>query len=223
MNWFRNISLLLLIATTSLSIVSFIALTSAISDPAIDNFDIYISSTLFQHKTAALTLLFSIITCLFSPVSLSLAALVLMLIFITRGEFFAAHLIVLSMTLGNLSFLSVKFFLHRLRPDLIPNQISGFSYPSGHATISALFFTFILGIFLKRIQSSLHRFTFTTLCLLAIILTGLSRIYLGNHWFTDVIGGYILGIAALFFAAVNNRIAMRVQRQECQVSGGESP
>lgn len=214
MNWFRYASLLFLISATFLTIVCFITLTSAISSPALNDLDLYITSSLFQHKTPSLTLFFTITTWLFSPVSLSLVTFVLMLQFISRREFFAAHIIVLSMTLGNLSFLSVKFFSQRLRPDLIANQISGFSYPSGHATISALFFVFILGIFANRIKSFRRRFVFVTACMLAIMLTGLSRIYLGNHWFSDVIGGYFLGVTTLFFAVVNNRIAMWVQKDE---------
>jgi undecaprenyl-diphosphatase len=223
MNWFRHASLPLLITTTSVTIASFIALSSYISSPVVNDFDLYISNLLFQHKNGAFTLFFTIVTVLFSPVSLSLVTFVMMLHYITRREFFEAHLFVLSMTLGNLSFLSVKLFSHRLRPEIITNQISGFSYPSGHATISTLFFILILGTYSNRIQSFRRRYVFITSCILVIILTGLSRIYLGNHWFTDVVGGYLLGITTLFFVTVNNRIAMWVEKEDwCRVSRDES-
>jgi undecaprenyl-diphosphatase len=222
MNWFRHASLLFIIPTTSLTIACFIALTSNISSPAIHNFDLCISSFVFQHKNGAFTLFFTTITALFSPVSLSFVTFVMILFFITQRGFFAAHLFVFSMTLGNLSFLSVKFFSHRLRPEMITNQISGFSYPSGHATISALFFTLILGTYSNRIQSFHHRFVFRTSCMLAIILTGFSRIYLGHHWFTDVVGGYLLGVTTLFFVTVNNRISMWVEKKENKCQGASN-
>lgn len=86
-----------------------------------------------------------------------------------------------------------KLIFRRNRPLIIALITeSGYSYPSGHAMISILFFGTISYVisnsnikYNKIIRWSLAIF---------IILIGISRIYLGVHYASDIIGGYLLGM-----------------------------
>jgi membrane-associated phospholipid phosphatase len=84
----------------------------------------------------------------------------------------------------------LKFAFARVRPDLVPHldQASSFAFPSGHATSAAvvyLLFAFIVPT--KR------RGLWLSIGIVLTILTGISRIMLGVHWPSDVVGGWLLG------------------------------
>ena len=91
----------------------------------------------------------------------------------------------------------LKDWFHRTRPApvdvvLIPSQ--AFSFPSGHAMVSAAFYLFV-GYLAWRILAGRWRFVSAALLVLLAFLIGLSRLYLGVHYLTDVIAGYVAGIA----------------------------
>lgn len=77
------------------------------------------------------------------------------------------------------------------------------SYPSGH-TGRAFFVTTLLGIIAVRAKKLSHTQKVTLLIVLACydIIMGISRIYLGEHWTSDVIGGSLLGLACGLFASI---------------------
>jgi undecaprenyl-diphosphatase len=97
------------------------------------------------------------------------------------------------LALGNL----LKLFYARPRPDLVPPMVDVFSmsFPSGHATMSAVTYL-ALGALLAETQTSRRRkLYFLSLALLITIGVGLSRIYLGVHFPSDVLAGWCIGAA----------------------------
>ena len=90
---------------------------------------------------------------------------------------------------------ALKLGVARPRPDIVPHlvEVSDLSFPSGHAMLSAVTYL-TLGALLSRAQQ--YRSTRIFLIAAAIFLTfivGLSRIYLGVHFPTDVLGGWCAG------------------------------
>ena len=100
----------------------------------------------------------------------------------------------------------------RPRPDLVPHGVvvTNASFPSGHAMMSAIVYL-TLGVLLARTQASRPlRIYLIALSVLATILVGISRIYLGVHWPTDVLAGWTLGAAwALLFWLIALRFGQR--------------
>ena len=74
---------------------------------------------------------------------------------------------------------------------------SGYSYPSGHAMVSFAFYGLMIYFLFKKMKPSFLRNVLIFLLVLGIILVGFSRIYLGVHHFSDIIGGYLISFAYL--------------------------
>src|ERR1700704_6210722 len=107
----------------------------------------------------------------------------------------AAVMVLASVLGGVLLSNSLKAGFSRARPDLVPHDtvIYTASFPSGHATLSAVVYL-TLGALLCRTQSSVavKAYILSVAAFLTMIV-GVSRVYLGVHWPTDVIAGWLLG------------------------------
>jgi len=91
----------------------------------------------------------------------------------------------------------LKLVYERPRPDLVPHAARVFttSFPSGHATLSAITYL-TLGALLASLHGSLRfKVYFLSLAILLTIAVGISRIYLGVHYPTDVLAGWCIGAA----------------------------
>ncbi len=124
-----------------------------------------------------------------------LAAIVLLL---TKGNVLIPVVILVSQTLSQGLIEAVKHLFHRTRPDqwLLRHEI-GYSYPSGHAATALIFYG---AWFLVVWQSPLPKgLKVLLLLLIGIWMSGVSwsRIALGAHYLTDVVGGTLFGIAWL--------------------------
>jgi undecaprenyl-diphosphatase len=91
----------------------------------------------------------------------------------------------------------LKLVYERPRPDLVPHAVRVFttSFPSGHATLSAITYL-TLGALLASLHDSMRfKIYFLSIAILLTIAIGISRIYLGVHYPTDVLSGWCIGAA----------------------------
>ena len=120
-----------------------------------------------------------------------------------------AALIAVAISGGMVLSALMKRGFDRPRPDLVPHGVivTSASFPSGHAMMSAIVYL-TLGVLLARTQPLLaFRVYLLFLSVCITILVGLSRIYLGVHWPTDVFAGWAFGIAwSLLFGLIAIKI-----------------
>jgi undecaprenyl-diphosphatase len=106
-----------------------------------------------------------------------------------------ALVIVLTSISGSLAGMAMKHLFMRPRPTVVPHLRDALSssFPSGHAMDSAIIYL-TLGAMLMRIaERRVTKLYCLAMALLLTLLVGVSRVYLGVHYPTDVIGGWILG------------------------------
>ena len=89
----------------------------------------------------------------------------------------------------------LKCVFRRLRPINGIISESGYSFPSGHSMVSMAFYGFLIYLLYK--SNFKYKNIFIGLLIVLILLIGISRIYLGVHYPTDVFGGFLLSISYL--------------------------
>ena len=116
---------------------------------------------------------------------------------------------------GSLAMTSVgKIIVGRVRPDTIdavPPFETSPSFPSGHALNSTVIAGLVAYLVLHRLTSQLGRIV-TVVCAAAwAVGMGLSRVFLGHHWLTDVMFGWTLGLAWLCIVITAHRLYLTVR------------
>lgn len=92
----------------------------------------------------------------------------------------------------------IKNIFRRIRPEHIRLiKQGGFSFPSGHAMISICVYGFLLYLVVKKIENKYFKYLLSLVLIILILSIGISRIYVGVHYPTDVFAGYFLGIFEL--------------------------
>ena len=107
----------------------------------------------------------------------------------------AAVLVLVSVVGGTLLSQTMKFAFARPRPDLVPHgaEVYTASFPSGHSMMAAVVYL-TLGALLARTQPDRGvKAYIMTIAVTLAAMVGISRVYLGVHWPTDVLAGWSLG------------------------------
>jgi len=150
------------------------------------------------------TLFFLIFTYIGSPASLAVIAIgVTVLLFAQRHRGLSLYVAVTSSMAGLINLLLKQIFA-RTRPDLAEalRKASGYSFPSGHAMESMVVLG-SLAYVVARVHGRWRLRSATIAALLSSILAvGLSRVYLGVHWISDIAAGYVAGMVWLVVATV---------------------
>ena len=93
---------------------------------------------------------------------------------------------------------TIKHIVKRSRPNVLRLvSESGYSFPSGHSMISVAFYGLVIYFVYKNINNKYLKWALISLLSLLILTIGFSRIYVGVHYFTDVVGGFFLALAYL--------------------------
>jgi Membrane-associated phospholipid phosphatase len=160
-------------------------------------FDTVIREYIYTLRSSGLTAVLRAITYLGNWETVTLICLTFLLIPRTRLTFGVP--LSASAILATLIQKALKVSFHRARPDLSLHLITqgGYSFPSGHSFTVLIFYgmmIFLCRSYLKN-KSSANQITMLLSCLIALI--GFSRIYLGVHFPTDVLGGWSIGFCVL--------------------------
>jgi len=152
------------------------------------------------------------VTALGSVVVLGIVAIGVAVFFVLDGKSHLAAFLAVSIASGEGLSILLKEFFDRPRPEIVPHAAyaSSSSFPSGHSMMSALTYMTLgamLATYHKRRR--LKAFFLITAALL-VLLVGLTRVYLGVHWPTDVLAGWTAGgVWALISLLVAKRLQSR--------------
>ena len=91
----------------------------------------------------------------------------------------------------------IKFLIKRNRPVNSLIYVGGFSFPSGHAMVSMAFYGMLIYVFYKLVKNNKLKYLLMVFCAVLILLIGFSRIYLGVHYFSDVLVGFFVSLLYL--------------------------
>lgn len=145
----------------------------------------------------------------FAPWALILPLIIFIILLLLRD--WPAALGLLFAQLGSLGNPLIKIIVQRPRPGL-PYEIglrvpTDYSFPSGHSATAMVVYGFLIYLAATKLREHpLARALAVALCVLYILGMGLSRIYLGEHWFSDVLGGYVYGAAWVLLAVIVYRL-----------------
>jgi undecaprenyl-diphosphatase len=137
------------------------------------------------------------ITALGSVVVLLLLVVAVMGLMFLQRQYGILLLTALATATGGAASVVLKELLGRDRPTVVPHlrEVTTSSFPSGHAMLSAIVFLTLGILLMQTVHGRAAKWYCLSWALVLTILVGLSRIYLGVHYPTDVLAGWMAGIA----------------------------
>jgi undecaprenyl-diphosphatase len=183
----------------------FILLSRSVLEKKTLFYDKTISIFIYSFRTPLLTEIMSTITVITGILSGAILFLLIALALYKKSKkeclFFS-----LSLIIGSIISYLLKILFKIPRPDIFPLQrLSDFSYPSGHAMNNLLLYGLLVFYAFRFTKNKLFSIVIGFIFTVWIGLLGLSRIYLGVHNPSDVIGGYLIGFWLLTTAILINK------------------
>ena len=136
----------------------------------------------------------------FSPQSVIITGLIILLILGFGLQWEALVALIAALLSIGLNVL-VKDLIQRPRPAAalvhVLATLNDFSFPSGHVMFYTGFYGFIVFLAFTLLKPSLRRTLLLVFFGLLVLLVGISRIYVGEHWASDALGAYLLGTLTL--------------------------
>lgn len=179
-----------------ISLIILIMWTILVLSGNISFFDNAIYEALISFKSDIFTNIMKVIT-FFSSVKLMiiLGSISLLLLIFKRKE---SLYLLCSLSVSSIINLVFKNIIKRDRPTILRLiDETGYSYPSGHAMASMSFYGAIIVLVLNSNLEKKYKWLINIIFSILIFLIGISRIYLGVHYPSDIIGGWIIGFILL--------------------------
>jgi len=160
------------------------------------------SAFMLAIRNPILTKWVIVITTIGGPINVSMFCLVLVMVFWLHGKMRTIVQFLGSLAACGVVTLIFKALVALPRPTGALVQETGYSFVSAHASIATIFFLLIAYTYKSHIKNTFLRFCFVALNVLIILVIGLSRIYLGVHYASDVLGGFLVGVMIFAFSVM---------------------
>ena len=182
----------------------FIELTETLKTDTLARYDAAVTDYIISHRNPSLTTFFKFVTDI-GDVTGYLIVLILFVLLswriIKSWKYVLQSVVVL--VLATLSNMVLKRFVDRARPGIEHLvTVKTLSYPSGHAMGAMAFFGFLIYLISKLRINRILKYSLMVLVALLILSIGISRIYLGVHYPSDVAGGFIAGFIWVVFCVL---------------------
>lgn len=188
---------------TILLLLAFILLALFVGSNPVNDFDISISRFVQKFHNSTLDKLMIWISA-FGNVSIAFASMLITALLFFVFKYKREALFVMAISFTGLITLSLKLLFSRPRPTAeyvtLIESYKNHSFPSGHTLSYVVFFGFIILLMqqLKNIPNYLRNII-STFAYFMFIIGPISRVYLGAHWFTDIVGGLLIGLLYLLY------------------------
>ena len=179
-------------------VLIFIKLSEDVIREELSVFDKNISSFLSNYISTNLKFMMQFLSlCAYTPVLIVMTVLIYFL-FRHHEKYCKYWLIIgINLIISDLVVEIFKIIFHRDRPDIMRLvEVSGYSFPSGHSMVGMSFYGLIFYLFFINLNNY-KRYLSAILFSLLIFFIGVSRVYLGVHYASDVIAGFSAGLAWL--------------------------
>jgi undecaprenyl-diphosphatase len=168
---------------------------------AITVFDLHVVNWMHAHATPLLTSFMLLITHIHSTPGLLMLALLTCIFLFRERDWYWLVAVLAAVPAGMIINAMMKLVFQRPRPvfgePLL--TLATYSFPSGHAAGSTLFYGVLAAYLISRIASRRRRILIIVLAGAQVALVCLSRVYLGVHYPSDVVAGVVEGLAWLVF------------------------
>ena len=190
---FEETVILASLALAILSIFLFAWIADSMAHNRTQNFDWSVRTEVHKFASPALTKTMTAVSFIGGD-GLVLAALAALALFLRARRRRAAVWLLVTLAGALVLDLSLKYGFHRPRPTPFFGPLPRtYSFPSGHALFSFCFYGVLAGLVAARVQSTAARAAIWTAAALLVLAIGFSRIYLGVHYPSDVLAGYLTG------------------------------
>ncbi len=198
------VAILIAVILFVLALASFVELTEELAENELAEFDDWVSTAIISLRNDQLTGFFRFTTHLGDKLTYGIMGVLMAAYFYIRKrswKFIAQTSVVLA--LSTLSNIFLKSVINRSRPafeHLV--SVDTLSYPSGHSMSAMAFYGFLIYLCLRYEMNTALRIVAVSILVLLILTVGVSRIYLGVHFPSDVVAGYVGGLIWVTFCAV---------------------
>lgn len=161
--------------------------------------DVQLAQWLHEHSRPRLTQCLLALTHLHDPIVISVVAALITLYFIWKKRWYAALAVLLVVQGGMLLNLLAKQAFHRARPSFENPLVTltTYSFPSGHVVASTVFYGVLAALLISQTTSWRRACCIALTVLAMVVLVAFSRMYLGAHYLSDVLAGFLEAIAWL--------------------------
>lgn len=207
----KPVGLITAVVLTSLAVaVGALVLFTWIAEEMLEGdtarFDMAVRMWVHGFASPAMTSVMRFITDLGSP-GLAVVAVISIGIFLAKGWKRGAVWIVVSLAGASLLSVALKYGFHRPRPvpffGVAPHS---YSFPSGHSLFSFCFYGVLAGLIAARVKSIWLRVLVWSLAAVLVLTIGISRIYLGVHYPSDVVAGYLAAAVWVSSLVIADRV-----------------